>query len=149
MSVFSVYDRASGLFTGLQMSGAADFLVANTPGGCGLVEGRWDHELWCVDPQSGEVKARPADAAPALARARLALLERLHADIAELEARKARPMGALVLANALAMQPSQDDLQHLAAIENRLNLARGALQQARSAQTLEALQAVAWPPSGG
>lgn len=51
----SVYDTATGLFTGQRLSGPPDFVAANTPAGCATVEGEHDHLSRRVNVETGNV----------------------------------------------------------------------------------------------
>ena len=62
----SVYDKATGLFTGVVIVGNAQAVDQNTPDGCGVVDGQRDHLRQRVDLATGQVvdwqpPAPPAD----------------------------------------------------------------------------------------
>lgn len=54
---WSVYDAATGLFTGQRLSGnfTDDGIAVNIPAGCAAAEGRFDPAKHRVDTQSGEI----------------------------------------------------------------------------------------------
>lgn len=58
MNTHSVYLLATGQLTGQTVSVPECDLKANTPVGCGLIEGRWQPERWVVDLPSGQVVPR-------------------------------------------------------------------------------------------
>lgn len=66
-TINSVYRLDDGLFTGQVITAPAGDLEANTPPGCGLIEGAHDPKRWRVDLTSGELQQlppeRPADTA--------------------------------------------------------------------------------------
>lgn len=62
---WSFYDLATGQFTGRRGGGDLAWMQANTPAGCGAVEGEHRHQCARVNLSTGEVEAWQAPAPPA------------------------------------------------------------------------------------
>lgn len=54
MSTRSIYRLSDGVFTGARVSGAERVILANTPAGCGAIDGAWDAAAWRVDLATGQ-----------------------------------------------------------------------------------------------
>lgn len=142
--IYSVYDLSTGLFSGDQVGGGADFLAANLLPGCGLHPGAWDRLRWCIDINSGLIAALP-EPVPTLGAAKLARLTAVEAAITSSEQKKLRPMGAVLAALMAGQPPASADVQRLTSLEGRLAAARAAHGQIMAAASITELDAVAWP----
>lgn len=143
MSVWHFYALETGVFTGRRIDCPDDHVQANTPAGCGAVQGVDDWQAQCVDLQTGQVidwqpPAPPSDAmqtwtwsaptrrwtaAPTLAALRLQAWRRIKAE------RSKREFGAFTWSNSVfdANEASQRRIAAAAAAA-----ARNPLQGART-----------------
>lgn len=114
---WAFYDLKTGFFTGRHFSArGASHLKANTPGGCGAMEGEHDPRTERVDLSTGEIVSY--EAPPDLSRERY----RLHARIVALERAQARPVRELLI------DPTNPEARRrLTAIEDEIAELRAAL----------------------
>lgn len=148
MSLWSLYRLADGVLTGARFRGSESALALNTPEGHGVIEGEHDPLSQRVDPATGSVvdwvPPAPADTAietydwsnearrwrptPTLEGRRMPLREIVQQRIEALEARQARPLRELALAEPRAEKYSAAK-QRLQAIEDRIGHWRDRLAQ--------------------
>lgn len=159
---FSVFILASGLLTGQTISVPPEAIEANTPPGCGLVEGAWSSALFKVDVVSGEVvpilaDGRPADTdeitwswnretarwepAATLKKERGDRLVLVDRAIAKAEAGTDRALRDLVIAAGLPLAA----VARMQAIEATVASLRDLRQQLLDADTIEQVLAVELP----
>lgn len=144
--IWSFYRLSDGAFTGQRYSGVLDNLAANTPEGCGAIEGEYDHLSYRVDLTDPPVvvdyvPTKPADtatatytwdadvrrwiAAPTLEGKRVPLRVIVRRRIALWEARQHRPVREWILASLAVRATIVPTIQ---AIEDRIVALRAKLQ---------------------
>lgn len=163
MNIHSVYLLASGQLTGQTVSVPQSELEANTPPGCGLIEGRWPPERWVVDLPSGQVvpsvEPKPADtadymwswsddhgrwvASPTLERLRADKLAQIDQAIMAAEGGTDRALRELVLKSDLPRAA----LSRMRAIDEAVAALRVLRLQALSAQSAQEVEVVLLPLS--
>lgn len=97
MRRWSVYDLATGLFTGRRVTCLDQHAKANTPDGCGLIEGVFDRKSQRVDLETGVVVAYERPAAEIEVEQRDVLRRQARQRIDELERAQLRPMRELAI----------------------------------------------------
>lgn len=139
---YSIYDVASGVLTGAQISTtSAGAVPAEIPPGCGLVLGAWDCEVWIVDHASGALV--PREAPPADWRIRKgAMADAQLQIIATAEASHARPLRDILAAQLAGTPAAADDLAMFHSLKASIDSARARYLAILAAQTPEALDAI-------
>jgi len=160
----AVYILETGLFTGQFLGGDADFVQANVPAGCGVVDADVDWESQRVDLATGLVvdwqPPKPDDDAQqtwawqpglrrwvptptlaALAGARIAVVQ---VAIEAAEADQGRPLRELMLSTAAGQPAPAGAAERVARIEARIAMLRGVRAAMAAAPNEEALAAIVW-----
>lgn len=163
--MYSVYSTETGLFTGQQLAGPADFVAANTPHGHAVLPGAHDHLCRRVHLASGTVQpwqpppppatdwhawqwseaAERWQPQPTLLAQRQARVDAVQRAIEAEEAQQARPLRELAVAAAAGAPTPTEAAQRLAELEGRITALRSVGAALAAAQTQQALDAVVWP----
>lgn len=147
MSVFSVYEVATGRMTGAQVSASTGELIAAAiPDGCAVVLGAWDYLSHEVIHATGDVV--PVSPPTPDWRERMAAAASIaYGDILQAEAEQARPMRELVEAMLAGVSAAPEAIARFEALKSRIDLARSRYNALLAATTEAELDAIVdlWP----
>ena len=141
MMIYSVYEIATGRFTGVRLGTTGELNPDMVPAGCSVMPGEWDYECWTADHATGNTSAKtPPPEDWRIRKYREA--DAAMADILSAEADQARPIREVILGLATGSKPDPVAVARLTAVKARIDAARSRYTTLAAAATETELDAL-------